>query len=74
MTVTYILQYKYDTIGDGEWIDEFQSETFAGMRERMLNHIQDFETMKCRMIKREYSVKEEEIGTYVPPEAFREEA
>jgi len=68
MKVIYILQYKYDLIGDGEWKDEFETDKISEARERMIDHIQGFETMRCRVIKREYSVKEEEIGTYVPPE------
>ena len=68
MRTVYILQYKNDTIGDGNWLDDFQTETFGDIRERMQQHIQDFETMKCRVIKREYDVKETEIGSFIPPE------
>lgn len=74
MTVKYVLQYKYDLIGDGEWKDEFECDRITDVRERMLDHIRDFETMRCRVIKRDYSVKEEEIGSYLPPESFRENA
>ena len=68
MSTRYILQYKYDTIGDGGWKDEFESEMLGEVRDAMLEHIATFETMKCRIIKLEYSVKETEIGSFIPPE------
>lgn len=73
MTVKYIVQYRYEVTGDGEWKDEFEADSIVDVRERMVEHIRDFETMRCRVIKREYSVKEEEVGTYVPPGIFEEE-
>ena len=73
MSTKYVLQYRYETIGDGEWKHEFESPVFQSVKDKMVEHIAEFEELECRIIEREYTVKERELGSYVPAQTWREE-
>ena len=71
MTTRYILQYKYELIGDGEWIDEFNTEYPSAAQSKMAEHIAQFPDMQCRVIKT--FNKTEEVASFKPLQLHKEE-
>lgn len=71
MSTRYILQYKYEIIGDGEWIDEFSTEDPGAAQRLMSEHITHLPDMQCRIIK--IFNKTEEVALFRPLQVYKEE-
>lgn len=71
MTTRYILQYKYELIGDGEWIDEHNAADPRAAQLKMAEHIAEHPDMQCRVIKIFNST--EEVASFKPLQVYKEE-
>jgi hypothetical protein len=70
MNTRYILQYKYELIGDGEWIDEYDTAEPSAAQRMMAKHVAEFPDMRCRVIKT--SNKTEEVAMFKPLQVYKE--
>ena len=72
MSTRYILQYKYELIGDGEWIDEFNTDSPSAAQKKMANHIAEYEDMRCRIIRVKTTQTTEEVALFSPLQIYKE--
>lgn len=70
MSTRYTLQYKYEIIGDGEWIDEDEYSDPSAAQSMMAKHIEEFPEMRCRIVKSTH--KTEQVAVFEPLQLYKE--